>query len=114
MAKTINQDDKVLVVCYSKAGNTKVIAEQIRQLTGGDIVEIEPEKAYPDDYRQLTELAKDEISESLKPTLKTKVENFKDYVLSLSVRRAGGVQWHRLWLHSCRKMVLPAKKLFRS
>lgn len=79
MAKTINQDDKVLVVYYSKTGNTKVIAEQIRQLTGGDIVEIEPEKAYPDDYRQLTELAKKEISEGLKPALKTKVENFKDY-----------------------------------
>lgn len=78
-AQTISKDDKILIVYYSKSGNTKVIAEQIKSQTGGDIFEIEPLRAYPEDYKQTTEQAKKEIAEGYKPALKNKVENIGQY-----------------------------------
>lgn len=37
---------KILVVYYSKSGNTSVIAHMIQKKTGGDIYEIKPKIAY--------------------------------------------------------------------
>lgn len=42
-------------------GNTEVIAEMIREMTGGDLFYIEAVKAYPDDYTETTEVAKQEL-----------------------------------------------------
>lgn len=78
-AQMITKDDKILVVYYSKSGNTKEIANQIHGIVGGDIFEIQPVVDYPQEYSQLTTLAKKEISEGYRPALKNKVENIQDY-----------------------------------
>lgn len=39
---------KTVIVYYSLNGNTKYVAEQIAARLGADIVEIRPEKAFPD------------------------------------------------------------------
>lgn len=78
-AQMITKEDKILVVYYSKSGNTKEIANQIHTVVGGDIFEIQPMVDYPQEYSQLTKQAKKEISEGYKPALKNKVANIQDY-----------------------------------
>ena len=51
-------------------GNTEVIAEYIRDITGADIFKIETEKGYPADYDECTAVAKDEMKKDSRPILK--------------------------------------------
>lgn len=69
---------KVLIAYYSYSGNTKRVAEKIQQLTNGDIFEIVPKKAYPNNYNDVVNLAKDEKQKDIKPEL-TDNGNVKDY-----------------------------------
>lgn len=78
-AKTINAGDKVLVAYFSHSGNTREIAEQIRQAAGADIFEIKPLQTYPDDYKTLTSVAKKEIQDGVKPELKENIANINEY-----------------------------------
>lgn len=80
-AQTTNKGKKILVVYFSwsPTGNTRNMAEQIKETTGADIFEIVPVKAYPTDYTKCTEVAKEEINRNYKPAIKGKVANFEDY-----------------------------------
>jgi flavodoxin len=70
---------KTLVVYYSASGNTREIANQIKDIAKADIFEIQPVDAYPAEYRPLTEVAKKEIEAEYKPAIKSKIENIADY-----------------------------------
>lgn len=70
---------KILVAYFSHSGNTRVIAEQIKNATGGDIFEIQPVKDYPRDYQTVVDQARKEISSNYKPALKAKVKNIESY-----------------------------------
>jgi flavodoxin len=72
---------KILVVYFSKTGNTREIANQIHTLVGGNIFEIQTVKTYPDDYEELKTMAKEELASEFKPALKTKIENIRSYDL---------------------------------
>ena len=78
-AQSASPSKKILVVYFSHSGNTKEIANQIKELTGGDIFEIQPAKAYPSDYQACVDQAKKEINANYKPTLKTKLKNISSY-----------------------------------
>lgn len=78
-AQETPNEKKMLVVYYSHSGNTREMAKQIQTLTGADIFEIQPVKAYPQAYNTLTDQAKKEINSGYKPELKSKVENFERY-----------------------------------
>lgn len=58
---------------WSPAGNTKGMAEQIRALTGGELLRIEAAKPYPKDYDACVEQARKELLHGayFKPELKT-------------------------------------------
>lgn len=77
MAKFANKN--VLIVYYSMSGNTETVANKIHDLVGGDIFELETEKTYPSNYRELTREVKKEIENGVKPTLKNNVENIEKY-----------------------------------
>ena len=84
---TTNQ--KVLVAFFSRAdenysvgyidkGNTQIVAEMIADKTGGDLFHIETVEAYPADYQQCIEKAKEELQAKARPAIKGDV-NMEDY-----------------------------------
>jgi flavodoxin len=80
---------KMLIIYYSFSGNTKYIAEKLREKTGGDVFEIETVKTYPSEYSALTEEAKRELQESDLPALKKNPPDMSSYDLIL----VGGPVW---------------------
>jgi flavodoxin len=70
---------KVLTIYFSRSGNTREIANQIHEIVGGKIVELETVKPYPDEYNAVTKQAKEELNSGYKPPLKTKVKNIGAY-----------------------------------
>lgn len=60
-------------------GNTKVAAQMIEKLTGGDLFRIETVKPYPHNYMATIELAKEEKSTNSRPELNGVVPNMADY-----------------------------------
>ena len=70
---------KILVAYFSHSGNTRVIANEIKNITGGDIFEIKPINEYSQEYQAVVDQAKKEINAGFKPELKTTVDNIEDY-----------------------------------
>jgi flavodoxin len=70
---------KVLIIYYSRSGNTREIASQIHEMVGGDILELKTVEPYPDEYEAVVKQAKEERKSGFKPPLKTKVENIGSY-----------------------------------
>ena len=50
----------ILIAYFSRSGNTRTIAEMIQQRTGGDLVQIQTVKPYPDSYEDCVEMARQE------------------------------------------------------
>ena len=73
------QGKKVLVAYFSWSGDNRKVAQYIHSKVGGDLVEIVPQKAYPTNYGECTDVAKQELADKARPALKTKVDNFKQY-----------------------------------
>ncbi len=62
---------KVLIAYFSWSGNTKSIAEKIREYVGGDMFRIETAIPYPTDYHEAAYgIAKKQHEEGIKPELK--------------------------------------------
>lgn len=72
-------EGKILVAYYSFSGNTKSVAEIIKEKTNGDVFEIETFKDYPANYNDLVKLAKQEQENNINPELKKRVENISEY-----------------------------------
>lgn len=83
-------DGKTLIVFFSRAGenysvgyvekgNTKVMAEYIKEATGADVFEIVPEVAYPDDYQSMLTVSQQETADNARPKFKGSVENLESY-----------------------------------
>lgn len=81
---------KILIVYFSHAGenysvgnievgNTKLVAQEIQKIKGGDEFEIVAEKNYDMPYSQLIEIAKQESSNNELPSFKGKVKNISQY-----------------------------------
>ena len=80
----------ILIAYFSRAGenykvgviekgNTQLIAEMIAEQTGGDLFHIETVNPYPEDYRECTNVAQQELREQARPELSAAVDHFEDY-----------------------------------
>lgn len=76
-ASTIGK--KVLVVYYSRTGNTEALAQEVAKLTNGTTFKVEPVNAYPDEYRETTEQAKKELADGYLPPIKTALNDISSY-----------------------------------
>ena len=62
-----------------KIGNTEVIAGMIKEITGGDMFQIDTVKEYPVDYNETTSVAKEELRAKARPQLTAHVPNMEEY-----------------------------------
>ena len=69
----------ILISYFSHSGNTRTIANLIKENIGGDIFEILSVDPYPVDYNGVVEQARMELKEKFRPKLTTKVENMESY-----------------------------------
>ena len=60
---------KTLIVYYSHSGNTKKVAQEIQQITGGELFQVKPRIPYPTSYNAVVEQAKKEIAKNFLPEL---------------------------------------------
>jgi flavodoxin len=78
-ALPLSTNKNILVAYFSHSGNTREIANHLHESAGGDIVEIQTIKPYPNDYDSVLKQAKQELKSGYKPALKTKIENISSY-----------------------------------
>ena len=64
-----------LVAYFTRTGNTRVIARQIRRALGADLFEIELAESYPEDYEATVAKAEKERETGYEPPLKAAVPN---------------------------------------
>ena len=83
------QNNKVLVAYFSYSGNTREVANQIKELTGADLFEIKTIKPYPTEYQPCIVVAKEEMEKNARPEIKGKVDNMAQY----DVIFVGGPSW---------------------
>jgi flavodoxin len=70
---------KILVAYFSWGGNTREIAKQIQEQTGGDLFEIVAAKPYSSDFNECVEQAKKEQQDNARPALTDKVKDMETY-----------------------------------
>lgn len=58
---------KILVLCYSRSGNTRAVAEEIHKKAGGGIFQLKTAKPYPESYDDVVEIAKKEKNSHARP-----------------------------------------------
>jgi flavodoxin len=76
---TQSPDSKVLVAYFTRTGNTRVIARQIRRALRANLFEIESDDPYPEDYEETVGQAVRERDSGYRPRLKTNVPDIKAY-----------------------------------
>jgi flavodoxin len=75
--ETSNQ--KILIIYLSRTKNTKAVAEMIHRKVGGDVVELEIQNPYPENYKAIVDQVAKENETRFLPPLKTKIENIEKY-----------------------------------
>ncbi|WP_353955636.1 flavodoxin [uncultured Algoriphagus sp.] len=77
--KTQEESRKILIVYLSRTKNTKAVAEMIHREVGGDLVELELETPYPENYRAIVDQVARENESGYLPPLKTKIPDIASY-----------------------------------
>ena len=67
---SINNDSKVLIVYYSRTGNTEELAKIISDKVNGDLFKIETVKEYPSEYQEMTDVAQEEKNNNIRLEIK--------------------------------------------
>lgn len=74
-----SNESKVLIVYLSRTNNTKALAEIIHKKVGGDLVALELEMPYPENYQQIVAQVAKENETGYLPPLKTKIADIDQY-----------------------------------
>jgi len=69
----------VLIVYLSRTENTEAVAKMIQQQTGGDLVALELQQPYPENYRATVQQVSEENASGYLPPLKTKIDSIQKY-----------------------------------
>jgi len=70
---------KILIVYLSRSRNTKAVAEMIHQRVGGDLVALELQNPYLENYQQIVAQVAKENETGFLPPLKTKIDSIATY-----------------------------------
>ncbi|GGW96392.1 flavodoxin [Salegentibacter mishustinae] len=74
-----NAQEKIAVVYLSRTENTEAVAKLIQEKVGGNLIALEKQDPYPENYQEIVAQVDRENEEGYLPPLKTKIENLKDY-----------------------------------
>lgn len=88
--ESTSENRKILIAYFSRAGenynvgnveqgNTELMAENISEITGGDLFKIEPVEPYPESYSEMLEVAQEEERVDARPQINNNIENFDEY-----------------------------------
>lgn len=77
-ASTVS-DGSVLVAYFSWSGNTQEMAAYIAEETGGDLLEIQPETSYPEDYNECGNVALAERDNNERPAIANLPDSIDQY-----------------------------------
>ncbi|MFA4951963.1 flavodoxin [Brevundimonas sp.] len=69
----------ILVAYFTRSGNTRVIAGQLKRTLDADLFEILPAEPYPEDYQANVDQARRERDAGFEPPLKAEVQNLAAY-----------------------------------
>ena len=69
----------ILVAYFTRSGNTRVIAGQLKRTLDADLFEILPAEPYPEDYQANVDQARRERDAGFEPSLKAEVQNLAAY-----------------------------------
>ncbi len=78
-AQNTSNTPKTLIAYFSYTGNTKGMAETIQQITGGDLLRIETETPYSNEYKVVEKQGYDEQKAGYLPPIKTIIDNPEQY-----------------------------------
>jgi flavodoxin len=78
-AAAVPARSRVLVACFTRTGNTRVIAGQIRRALQADLFEIEPARRYPEDYEATVAQAVRERDSGYRPALNASVADIGSF-----------------------------------
>jgi flavodoxin len=78
-AQQSSSNARVLVAYFTRTGNTRVIAGQIRRALGADLFEIQPADPYPEDYEETVTRAEREWKAGYEPPLMATVPDLAAY-----------------------------------
>jgi len=76
---TSRQGSHTLVAYFSRSGNTRVVAGLIHRGLRTDLFEIQPAVAYPEDYDETVEMARQESQSGRERALAARVPNIESY-----------------------------------
>ena len=68
-------------VGYIEKGNTRILAEMLADMTGGELFEIKTVKPYPKEHDPTIELAKQELADNARPEITGELPKVQDYDL---------------------------------
>jgi flavodoxin len=72
-------DTRTLVAYFSRTGNTRVVAGQVRRALDADLFEIRPAEAYPEDYEATVRQAQRERDAGHEPPLEAALPDIATY-----------------------------------
>jgi len=78
-SEKIEPKGKILIAYYSYSGNTKKVAETIRDETSGDLFAVTAEGTYPENRKDMVQQAKEEIAKNYRPKLTAKIDDISQY-----------------------------------
>lgn len=60
-------------------GNTEIVVEKIKEITGADLFKVELVTAYPYNYQECCDVAKEELNNNIKRETKRELTSIADY-----------------------------------
>lgn len=70
---------KMLIAYFSHTGNTRAIAQMIKDAAGANIFEIVPANPYPESYGDVLARGRQELKDNIMPELKSEVPDLAPY-----------------------------------
>ena len=77
--RTDTPQTRSLIIYFTMTGNTQKVAEIIQNYTAADIIRLETEVPYPDDYKKSIAISREEKNANARPKLKTEFKNLDKY-----------------------------------